>query len=309
MSKTTWKRVLPAVVSLGILVWILRGIDPATLLDALNWRVGALMVPSLLIYGVITLWIETLSLRRPLETVSSTISNWTAARIKCASYLLGVVNYALGVAALSVLLQRRADLSLGRAASVVILISSVDLLVVLGLAGVGTAWMQSGAPAVHAGVLFVALAGFFGGLALLRTPASLGPLERLRSLSVFEGMRTVAGPRLAELFALRIVFAICFISVCATAFVAFDVPAPFVEIAAGVLIVALVAAVPIAVAGLGTSQAAFLYLFSDYASQETLLAMSLVLSAGMLALRALMGVVFAREFTREALRETRGAPA
>ena len=73
------------------------------------------------------------------------------------------------------------------------------------------------------------------------------------------------------------------------------------------LIVALVAAIPIAVAGLGTSQAAFLYLFESYAPPETLLAMSLVLSAGMLTLRALMGVAFAREFTREALRETREA--
>jgi hypothetical protein len=62
------------------------------------------------------------------------------------------------------------------------------------------------------------------------------------------------------------------------------------------------------VAGLGTSQAAFLYLFSDYAPEATLLAMSLILSAGMLGLRALMGMVFAREFTQEALRETRRAP-
>jgi len=309
MSRATWKRVLPAVVSLGILVWILRGIDPSALVRALTWRVGALMIPSLLAYGVVTLWIEALSLTRPLEAVSGTISKWTAARIKCASYLLGVVNYALGVAALSVLLQRRVGLPLGRAVSVVLLISSVDLLVVLGLAGIATAWMQSGAPGVDAGVLFVALAAFFGGLALLRTPASLGPLDRLRSLSIFEGMRTVPAPRLAELFALRVFFAVCFVSICAAAFAAFRVRAPFVEIVAGVLLVAVVAAIPIAVAGLGTSQAAFLYLFADYASPETLLAMSLILSAGMLGLRALMGAVFAREFTREALRETRGAPA
>jgi uncharacterized membrane protein YbhN (UPF0104 family) len=292
MSRASWKRVLPAAVSLGILVWILRGVEPSALVAALTWRVGALMVPALLAYGAVTLWIETLSLTRPLETVSSTISKWTAARIKCASYLLGVVNYALGVAALSVLL-----------------ISSVDLLVVLGLAGIATAWMQSGAPAVNAGALFLALAGFFGGLALLRTPASLGPLDRLRSLPIFEGMRNVPASRLAELFALRILFAVCFVSICGAAFAAFEVSAPFVVVVAGVLIVAVVAAIPIAVAGLGTSQAAFLYLFADYASQETLLAMSLILSAGMLGLRALMGTVFAREFTREALRETRGAPA
>jgi uncharacterized membrane protein YbhN (UPF0104 family) len=139
-------------------------------------------------------------------------------------------------------------------------------------------------------------------------PASLGPLERLRELAIFEGLRTVAPARLLELFALRIAFGVCFVSVCAATFHAFGLSVPLAQVVPGVLIVALVAALPIAVAGLGTSQAAFVFLFADFASQEQLLAMSLVLSAGLLALRAGMGLVFAREFTREALRDTR-APA
>ena len=65
---------------------------------------------------------------------------------------------------------------------------------------------------------------------------------------------------------------------------------------------------PIGVAGLGTTQAAFLYLYSEYSSQETLLAMSLVLTVGMLLLRGAMGMVFAREYTREALESARAAP-
>lgn len=309
MNRALVQRVLPAAVSLGILIWILRGIDPASLLDALTWRVAAVMVPGLVVYGAATLWLEATSITRLLETIPAHMSTWTAARVKCASYLLGIVHYALGVAALSVLIQRRAGLPLGRAAGIVILISSADLLVVLSLAGLGTAWIQSEDTGFQASVLLVALVGFFGGLAILRTPRSLGPLERIRALSLFDGLRSVSTARLAELLALRIAFASCFVSICGAVFVAFEVSAPLVEVIAGVLLVALVAAIPIAVAGLGTSQAAFIYFFADHASRETLLAMSLVLSAGMLLLRALMGVVFAREFTREALRETRGRTA
>ena len=75
------------------------------------------------------------------------------------------------------------------------------------------------------------------------------------------------------------------------------------------MIVALVAALPIAVAGLGTSQAAFVYLFADIAPAERLLAMSLVLSFGIISLRAAMGLCFARELTREALQDARIAEA
>ncbi len=302
------QRVLPVVVSIAILAWLLSDVDWPALAAALTWQVTVWMTVSLLVYGAVTLVLEVVAISRLLADVPARLPPWTTARIKSASYLLGIVNYALGVAALSLLLHRRAALPLGRSAGIVLLISSADLLVVLALAGMGTAFMQTG-PGLHAGVLLLGFVGFFGGLALLRTPGSLGPLEKLRQLSIFEGLRTVAPRRLAELFALRITFAVCFVSLCAAAFLAFEVRAPLVEMVSGVLIVALVGAIPIAVAGLGTTQTAFVYLFADYASKETLIAMSLVLSAGMLALRAGMGAVFAREYTREALRETRGAAA
>jgi hypothetical protein len=54
------------------------------------------------------------------------------------------------------------------------------------------------------------------------------------------------------------------------------------------------------VAGLGTGQVAFIEVFQRYAAEETLLACSLALSAGLIVLRAATGLLFAREFTREA---------
>ena len=59
------------------------------------------------------------------------------------------------------------------------------------------------------------------------------------------------------------------------------------------------------VAGLGTGQVTALYVFRGVAPEAELLALSLVLSAGMIVLRASMGLVFAREYTREVLEESR----
>jgi hypothetical protein len=52
---------------------------------------------------------------------------------------------------------------------------------------------------------------------------------------------------------------------------------------------------------------AAVYVFAGVAPPETLIAVSLVLSAGLLALRAAMGAVFAREFMREAFIPEAGA--
>jgi hypothetical protein len=305
MTRAALKRAFPVLVSVGVLLFLFGRMDLTALKDALTWRVAAVMIPSFLVYGAATLVLEAVSLKLLLKAPPGEFGAWIAARLKCASYLVGILNYALGVGALAVLLRRHTRLSLGEAASLVLLISSSDLLVVLCMAGAGAALVETSAPTVQAGVIAAATLGFFGGLALLRAPGSLGPFDRIRSLAIFEGLRTVPLPRLAALLALRICFSFCFVAVCAASFVAFDVRPPLAELVVGVLVVAVVAGVPIAVAGLGTSQAAFLFIFAEYAPPELLLAQSLALTACMLALRGGMGLVFAREYTREALRETR----
>jgi uncharacterized membrane protein YbhN (UPF0104 family) len=75
----------------------------------------------------------------------------------------------------------------------------------------------------------------------------------------------------------------------------------------GFTLLSLISLLPIAVAGLGTGQVAFVYLFRNSANAETLLAASLALSAGTILLRVTLAATFAREFTREALAETQEA--
>jgi hypothetical protein len=298
------ERLLPFAVSALALAWVFSRFDLGQVMGALDWRVAQVLVPALLAYGVATLVLEARSILRLLPAPPSAFGAWTAARIKCASYLLGIVNYALGGAALAVLLRRRAGLALGEAAGVVLLISLTDLCVVLALGALGAA-AQAGGPAVRAGVVATAGVGFFGGLVLLRLPRSLGPLERIRSLSVFDALRHTPSPRLAELALIRIAFGACFLAVSAAAFAAFQVEVEPARLVAGVMILAVLGALPIAVAGLGIGQIAAVEVFRGVAPAETLIALSLVLSTGMIALRAAMGVLFAREFTREALAETR----
>jgi hypothetical protein len=302
------RRIAPIVVSLIALVWVLARFDLAQVGAALSWNAALVMLPALLVYGAVTLLLESLSLLRLIPSHPPGFGAWTAARIKCASYLLTIVNYALGGAALTVLLRRRARLGLGEAAGVVLLIGATDLLVILGLGSLAAASADGDAPGVRVGAVALAGIGWFGGILLLRLPRSLGPLERLRSLAVFEALRTTSLRRLVELVCLRVIFAGCFIGVAGAAFVGFGIDVTTARLVLGMSILAVVGALPIAVAGLGTGQVAAVYVFAGVAPPETLIAVSLVLSAGLIALRAAMGVVFAREFMREALSPEANSP-
>jgi hypothetical protein len=303
----SFKRALPVVVTTLTLGWVVVQFDMGKVARSLSWNVALVMVPSLLAYGAATLVLESWSLLRVIDRPPPGFGAWTAARIKCASYLLAILNYFLGGAALTVLLKRRAGIGLGEAASVVLLVSVVDLLVVLVFGSVAAALAtEAGGPTVRAGVVAMAGMGFFGGLVLLRVPGSLGPLERIRSLSVFEALRHTPARRLAELAVLRAVFSLCFIAVAGATFYAFSVPIAPSRLVVGTMILAIVGAIPWAVSGLGPGQMFAVIVFRGVAEPETLIALSLVLSAGLIALRAAMGGIFAREYTREALAETRG---
>ena len=305
-ARKALQRLAPVVISALTLGWVAGHFDMRKVAEALSWEVAFVMLPALLGYGAFTLLLEALSILRAVDAPPARLGAWTAARIKCASYLLAIVNYALGGAALTVLLRRRAGIGLGEAAGVVLLISMTDLLVVLGLGAGAAATVQAGTLTVKAGIVALVGVGFFGGLVLLRVPASLGPLERIRSLSVFDALRKRPARQLMELLAIRILFAFCFIGIAGATFLAFDVPVPPGRLVLGMMILAIVGAIPWAVAGLGVGQLAAVVVFKDVAPDETLIALSLVLSAGMIALRAGMGLLFAREFTREALEQTRG---
>ena len=114
---TSLKRGFPLLVSLAILAWLVGQVDLQQLLSVLSPRLAGLMVLALLVYGAATLLLEALSLRMLIPGDVPGFGAWTAARIKCASYLLSILHYALGMGALAVLLRRRTPLSLAEAGS------------------------------------------------------------------------------------------------------------------------------------------------------------------------------------------------
>ncbi len=318
--RNTLKWLLPFVVSGGLLAYLLGralaapDLDRAIVVEHLAAS-ARIFLPTLLVYGAVSLWIEAVSLLRLMPVSGHTLTLWTAARTKAASYLLYIVHYGLGAGALTYLLRRRGSITLADGAGIVLLIALYDIGCLLLVTGVSALLLSSRAPDIPAGWIFLGgtaiAAGLIVGFAVLRTPRPLGRLERLRSLAMFRAARVTPVRRLLELGVLRLLFVIGFIVTSGSALIAFQIPVPLGDAVVNIAAVAVVATLPIAVAGLGTGQAAFVYLFSqscqDLAgcSEGVLLTCSLVLSAGLILLRAGIGFVCSREYAREALHAAR----
>jgi uncharacterized membrane protein YbhN (UPF0104 family) len=287
-------------VSAAALTVLFTQIDVTRVIDALSLSAARWLLPALALYGLTSLGLEAISLARLVADAGGALALRAAARIKAATYLLGIVQYALGLGALTLLLRRRAGVALGDAAGVALTISALDLLILLALSTAGALALGAETAELRVGVLVALGVGSVLGLALLRMPGSLGPIERIRQLSVFRALRVARTSRLIELLVLRALFVSSFIALAGAALRGFGVQVPLGDLVVGVAAVTLVAALPIAVAGIGTSQAAFVFIFRNHADEATLLACNLALSAGLILLRLGIGLAFAREFAREA---------
>ena len=280
------RALVPFAVTVAILYEISRRVDVARAFDRVQADTLLILIPALAAYGVLSLCIDAISLAR----ASATHAFVPMARLKAATYPLGLVHHALGVGALIVLLRRRAGLALADATAVVMLISGLDLLALLTFATVGAAWLTTEETTLRLGVVAGLLLATALGLFFVRS--SMGQSRLLRAI------RELPTPRLARLMALRLLFIATFLALGGAALASFGIHPPLDAVAAGFAQIALVSAIPIAVAGLGTGQAAFLFVFRAWAPPEQLLGCSLAFSAGIIVVRVALGVACAGEFSR-----------
>lgn len=299
--------VLPFIVSAAFFAFILQGMDIGAVMEKVTPRVALYFVPALIAFLVVSLLIEAVCLLLVVRDPEGTLNVMTAARIKAASYLLGLLNYALGAGAVTMLVSRRTGTKLADAAGAVFVIGLFDLGSLLLMVFGGAAMLGADAPGVQAGVVVLAGGLIVAGFVFLRAPVSLGPLDRIRHLTVFQAARTLPLDLLAKLGVLRFAFVGSFMGLAWSILAGFGVSIPPLHFVVNTSILLLIAALPIAAAGLGTGQLAFVALFDRWGEPETLLATSLTLSFGLIVTRAALGLFFAREFTREAISASREA--
>ena len=292
---------LPFLVSGALLAWVLSGVNLRGVLHHVTPTIALWLAPTLIVFLIVSLALEAICLVWVISA-SHPFRNWiVAARIKAASYPLGLVNYALGAGATAVLLRRRAQMTLTEAAGAIFVIGLFDLGALIACVLGGMAWLGTPNMGLRAGLIVLLGLLAAGGLAALRAPISLGPIDRLRELEIFHDARTLPISVLLKVAGVRLIFVGVFIMVVGVTLKAFGVDVPIADVTVNTSILLLVSTLPIAVAGIGTGQVVFVALFDSYADAETLIAASLTLSFGMIVTRAAVGLAFAREFTAEAL--------
>ena len=266
----------------GIFALILRRVPFPALGDALrdaDYRLFlALMIPNALFYFA---W-DTLVLSVVISWFHGAVPYRRLLPVRAASYVVGFFNTNLGRGAMAAYLSRRLHapfLELGSTVIFLVLTEYTQLVVwaMLGLLGL-RAEVSRSLLAVAAGVAL-----FWLVVRWLLAP---------RDWSISRTFRLATPARYGQIVLLRA--PMFFVSLCLHYYAAhaFGIHIPFWQMLTFLPVIFMLAALPVTVAHLGTTQAAWIFFFSDYAAAPRLLAFSLAAHLVFSFTRAMLGVAW-----------------
>ena len=301
-------RAAALVVTAAIFYLLFRRIPIARLLSALqraDYTVFfAAMIPNTLFYFF---W-DTLVLTAAVRWFHAPVRYFELLPARAASYVVGFFNTNAGRGTLALHLARRLQSPFLQLGSTVLFLVLSEYLHLVAWATIGILQIRSevarellwGPPLVAT----VWLAVFSYSRLTPVSPAigeghRQGPLARMRCVvlaprgwALMRTFRLAPAGRYVQVILLRA--PMFFVSLCLHYVAArgFGLSLPFLALVAFLPVVFMIAALPITVARLGTTQAAWVFFFGAYADAPTLLAFSLAAHLTFAATRALLGVAF-----------------
>lgn len=302
-------RVLPWLVAVAMLLFVLTRTDGAALRAALaraEWRAYALAAVA---FSALWLWLDAFVLARLVTRFHRPISPSRMLPLRGVTYLLLPFSYDAAQAALALTLHRRLAIPLGALAGTFLFYYLADLLAITGLASFGSVAV----PTAIGRVLLPTVGVAFTGVLLVATIgmawARGGPrrvpgwLEKTRLLATLGRCRPMD---LLQFAGWRIVFYATFVAFAAATLPSFGIHVPAPALVAFVPIIMSVSALPITVAGIGSTQMMMWTLYGTYGDVSAVIAYSLVYNATLVLLRFPIGVLFLTAAWRADEEETRG---
>jgi len=231
------------------------------------------------------------------------------APIRASMYLLALINTNLGQGGVAWYLHRRAGIPLIEMLSSILFIGLMEVYQLFAFSTLGVIFYQAGSTSqrtiVHLlrivyAVAWLALAMLIGFFALVRRSDRVRAWIAASPVRAFARTFVQARPRdYAIVLAIKAPSFLASLIVQFLALRLYGISIPFVELVLFLPLVFLVAALPIAVAHLGTSQAAWLIFFSMNAAPAKILAYSLAAHFTFMFCNGLIGLIFLPRAARE----------
>jgi uncharacterized membrane protein YbhN (UPF0104 family) len=307
--KSVLRQVLPWVGTLLILGYLGATQDLDAVWEALTKARFDWLLPLWVATVFAVFWFDTGCLVVLFSRLNARVGFRELLPVKGASYFLNVINYNAAAGGIAWFLKMRAGVRFLEAASSMLLLNVLDLIVLNLFVSAGLLIGGSAMdPAVRAAIVPVHIGLYVlyaGALVYWNGKVDFLVMGRLRPLAIFSSF---AKARLADhglLLALRSGFIFIYVGMQFVTLHIFDIQVPFGELLVFNSIITLVGTIPISIAGLGTTQLLMLEFYAPYGTQGQILAYSTAVIFMFAVARMLIGYWYLGEMTRSI---AKGAP-
>jgi hypothetical protein len=277
---------LPWVVGTAILCVLFWRIDPELTLAALGSGAVASYLPIACVFICLWLALDAYTLSWLFSRLVGPVGWVEMMRLRAATYPVMALSFHLASAALVPPVARATRSPLSRVAGGMVVHTLGDLCALATLAAGVSLLLHS--PLLTALRPLLAVIALGTGALLLAGPRAR---RLLGGRPVVEVLAALAPARVVTLIGLRVVFYLSFALFVRASGPSFGVEIPLVDLGARMPLVLAIAALPISAGGIGTTQAAMLWLFAPFAGEPQILAYALVYGVTLLVLRLPLGVV------------------
>jgi hypothetical protein len=215
--------------------------------------------------------------------------------VRATTYILSLVNTQLGQGGVALYLHRKYGIPFWAITGTVVFISFVEVYQLALYSFIGAALGGELGRGAHLTIYVVLAAYLVFHLWYFSRPRA-GRLGQLRILETFQRARP---SHYLKLLAYKTPNLLAAVTVHWLALPLFGMQVPFTTLLAFLPLVFFFAALPIAAAHLGPSQAAWVYFFHDYAPESGLVAYSLAAHLTFMLSNAFLGLIFLRRASRE----------
>lgn len=320
--RTIITRLLPWLITAGIFAIIFTRIPVSSVIEALsNVRFApylALMLPYSLFYCLV----DTFVLTRLIHWFHQPVPYRRLLPIRASSYILSLLVSGLGQGGLAFYVHRREGIPFLALVGTMVFLGVMEFIQLALYAAIGIMAFYPHLMAAFAPLYIVLIAVIGLGLCLIHRGAGtlskflfilpgaakmrLGQWLEQRDASLFHTFRQVRVWHAALTLLYKAPNFLMAVLVQHVALQLFGVEVPLARLFTMLPIVFLAASVPGTVAHLGTSQAAWLYVFADYGTDAQILAYSLVAHVTFMVLNSLIGLAL-MPFALKGLRDVAGS--
>lgn len=290
-QRSVWARVIPVALTVVIFGLIFWRIPFGVFWQALS---KAQLLPFLGLMGTFSLCfflLDTFVLRTLIRWFHGPLRYHELLPVRAVTYLVSIINTQLAQGALALYMHRRFGTPLAQITSTVVFMILLETTNLILFATLGCLAFPGGVPRVLLGLPLTLLTVWLLVIGLAR--GKLGAVgQRVREnaiLSTFRRARLYQG---ALILGLKGTIFFLALLVHSQALTFFGISIPLGRLVAFLPVVFLLGALPITVAHLGTSQAAWVFFFNDYAPEADLLAYSLVSHLTFMLANGTFGVLF-----------------